>query len=99
MFSDSKTKDPRENLVDLSAPGVWEADNRVEERWQWGSQVTDLCGLSPEEYKNSTAIIIKTIQDCGDCGSGSTGSDECFWEDGGEPGSAGYEAWKEAGIE
>lgn len=64
--------DPRESLVDLNAPGVWEADNRVEERWQWGAQVLDLCGLSPEEYKNSTAVTVKTIQDCGDCGTGKT---------------------------
>ena len=62
--------DPRESLVDFEAPGVWEADNRVEERWQWGAQVLDLCGLSPEEYKNSTAVTVKTIQDCGECGGG-----------------------------
>lgn len=64
--------DPRESLVDFEAPGIWEADNRTEERWQWGAQVLDLCGLSPEEYKNSTAVTIKTIQDCGDCGTGKT---------------------------
>ena len=62
--------DPRESLVSLDAPGVWEADNRVEERWQWGAQVMDLCGLSPEDYKNSTAVTVKTIQDCGECGGG-----------------------------
>ena len=62
--------DPRESLVDLNAPGVWEADNRVEERWQWGAQITDLCGLSPEDYKNSTAVTVKTIQNCGECGGG-----------------------------
>lgn len=62
--------DPRESLVDLSAPGVWEADNRVEERWQWGAQILDLCNLSPEEYKNSTAVTVKSIQDCGECGGG-----------------------------
>ena len=65
--------DPRESLVDLSAPGVWEADNRVEERWQWGAQILDLCNLSPEDYKNSTAVTVKTIQDCGECGSGGGG--------------------------
>lgn len=66
--------DPRESLVDLQAPGVWEADNRVEERWQWGAQLLDLCDLSPEEYKNSTAVTVKTIQDCGECGGGGGGS-------------------------
>ena len=63
-------KDPRESLVSLKTPGTWEADNRVEERWQWGAQLLDLCNLSPEDYKNSTAITIKTIQDCGECGGG-----------------------------
>lgn len=65
--------DPRESLVDLKVPGTWEADNRVEERWQWGAQLLDLCNLSPEEYKNSTAVTVKTIQDCGECGGGSGG--------------------------
>ena len=65
--------DPRESLVDLKVPGVWEADNRVEERWQWGAQLLDLCNLSPEDYKNSTAVTVKTIQDCGECGSGGSG--------------------------
>ena len=63
--------DPRESLVNLETPGTWEADNRVEERWQWGAQLLDLCNLSPEDYKNSTAVIVKTIQDCGECGGGS----------------------------
>ena len=62
--------DPRESLVSLKTPGTWEADNRVEERWQWGAQLLDLCNLSPEEYKNSTAVTVKTIQDCGECGGG-----------------------------
>lgn len=65
--------DPRESLVSLDAPGVWEADNRVEQRWQWGAQILDLCDLSPEEYKNSTAVTVKTIQDCGECSGGGGG--------------------------
>ena len=65
--------DPRESLVRHDEPGVWEADNRVEERWQWGAQILDLCGLSPEEYKNSTAVTVKSIQDCGECGGGGGG--------------------------
>jgi hypothetical protein len=62
--------DPRESLVSLKDHATWEADNRVEERWQWGAQILDLCNLSPEEYKNSTAVTVKTIQDCGSCGGG-----------------------------
>jgi len=76
--------DPRESLVDLNAPGVWEADNRTEERWQWGAQVLDLCGLSPEEYKNSTAVTVKTIQDCGECGGGSGSGETGTTENKGE---------------
>jgi hypothetical protein len=67
--------DPRESLVSLKTPGTWEADNRVEERWQWGAQLLDLCNLSPEEYKNSTAVTVKTIQDCGECSGGGGGGD------------------------
>lgn len=67
--------DPRESLVSLDTPATWEADNRVEERWQWGAQILDLCNLSPEEYKNSTAVTVKTIQDCGECGGGGGGGD------------------------
>lgn len=67
--------DPRESLVSLDTPGTWEADNRVEERWQWGAQLLDLCNLSPEDYKNSTAVTVKTIQDCGECGGGGGGGD------------------------
>lgn len=62
--------DPRESLVSLKDHATWEADNRVEERWQWGAQILDLCDLSPEDYKNSTAVTVKTIQDCGECGGG-----------------------------
>lgn len=67
--------DPRESLVSLKTPGTWEADNRVEERWQWGAQHLDLCNLSPEDYKNSTAVTVKTIQDCGECSGGGGGGD------------------------
>ena len=65
--------DPRESLVSLEDHATWEADNRVEERWQWGAQILDLCDLSPEDYKNSTAVTVKSIQDCGECGGGSGG--------------------------
>ena len=63
--------DPRESLLSLDTPATWEADNRVEERYQWGAQLLDLCGLSPEDYKNSTQVTVKTIVDCGNCGGGS----------------------------
>jgi hypothetical protein len=65
--------DPRESVISLDTPATWEADNRVEQRWQWGAQLLDLCDLSPEDYKNSTAVTVKTIQDCGECGSGGGG--------------------------
>lgn len=68
--------DPRESLVSLKTPGTWEADNRVEERWQWGAQLLDLCNLSPEDYKNSTAVTVKTIQDCGECSGGGGGGSQ-----------------------
>lgn len=68
--------DPRESLVSPEGSSIWEADNRVEERWQWGAQILDLCDLSPEEYKNSTAVTVKSIQDCGKCGNGGGGGDE-----------------------
>lgn len=67
--------DPRESLVSLNTPGTWEADNRIEERWQWGAQLLDLCNLSPEDYKNSTAVTVKTIQDCGECSGGGGGGE------------------------
>lgn len=67
--------DPRESVISLNTPATWEADNRVEERWQWGAQLLDLCDLSPEEYKNSTAVTVKTIQDCGECSGGGGGGD------------------------
>ena len=66
--------DPRESLVSLEAPGVWEADNRVEERWQWGAQILDLCNLSPEDYKNSTTITVKGNVVCSGCSGGGSGS-------------------------
>ena len=51
--------DPRESQVDYEAHATWEADNRVEDMYQWGAQILDLCDLPPEEYKDSTQIVIK----------------------------------------
>lgn len=65
--------DPRESLVSLNTPGTWEADNRVEERWQWGAQLLDLCNLSPEDYKNSTTITVKGTVVCSGCSGGGGG--------------------------
>ena len=42
--------DPREQQICLDEHTVWEEDNRVEKRWQWGARILDLCDLSPEEY-------------------------------------------------
>ena len=65
--------DPRESLLTPDTLGVLESDNRKEVRYQWGAQILDLCGLSPEDYKNSTQITVKTIVDCGNCGGGGSG--------------------------
>lgn len=44
------SKDPREEQISLENHTIWEADNRVEQRWQWGAMVLDLCDMDPEEY-------------------------------------------------
>ena len=62
--------DPRESLVSLNDHATWEADNRVEERWQWGAQILDLCNLSPEDYKNSTQVTINGTVTCSGCSGG-----------------------------
>ena len=54
-------KDPRENTIDLEVPAIWEADNRVEERWKWNAMIIDYCDMSPEEYmKNPVVESIKS---------------------------------------
>lgn len=42
--------DPREQQICPDKHTIWEEDNRVEERWQWGARILDLCDLSPEDY-------------------------------------------------
>ena len=42
--------DPREQQIDLEKHTIWEEDNRVEKRYQWGAMVIDLCDLDPNEY-------------------------------------------------
>lgn len=66
--------DPRESLVSLKDHATWEADNRVEERWQWGAQILDLCDLSPEDYKNSTTVNVKGTVTCSGCTGGGGGT-------------------------
>ena len=53
--------DPRESLISFETPATWEADNRLEERWQWGAQLLDLCNLPPKEYKDSTIVMCKIV--------------------------------------
>ena len=42
--------DPREQQICPDEHTIWEEDNRVEERWQWGARILDLCDLDPDEY-------------------------------------------------
>lgn len=42
--------DPREQQICPDENTIWEENNRVEKRYQWGAMVLDLCDLSPEEY-------------------------------------------------
>lgn len=59
--------DPREQAIDLDNHTIWEQDNRIEERWQWGAQVLDLCDMSPEEYmKNPLIEAVKSGADGSD---------------------------------
>ena len=53
--------DPREMSICLDDGIILEADNRKEEMYHWGAQVLDLCGMSPEEYKNSTIVSVKIV--------------------------------------
>ena len=55
--------DPREQAIDIDNHVIWEADNRIEERYQWGAMITDYCDLTPEEYmKNPIIEAIKEGQ-------------------------------------
>lgn len=54
-------KDPREDTIDLDKHAIWEADNRVEQRWQWNAMVIDYCDMTPEEYmKNPIVEAVKS---------------------------------------
>lgn len=53
--------DPREMSICLDDGIILEADNRKEEMYHWGAQVLDLCGMSPEDYKNSTIVSVKIV--------------------------------------
>ena len=49
-------KDPRESIIDYDKHAVWEADNRVEARWQWNAMITDFCDMTPEEYMTNPVV-------------------------------------------
>lgn len=56
------SKDPRDRQLSLEHHTYWEEDNRVEERFQWGAQILDLCGMSIEEYmKNPIVEVLEEI--------------------------------------
>lgn len=70
--------DPREQAIDIDNHVIWENDNRIEERYQWGAMITDLCDLSPEEYMKNP--LIEAVKE-GGSGSGGSGADcECIQE-------------------
>lgn len=48
--------DPREQAIDIDNHVIWESDNRIEKRYQWGAMITDLCDMSPEEYMKNPLI-------------------------------------------
>lgn len=67
--------DPREQAIDIDNHVIWENDNRIEERWQWGAKIDDLCDMSPEEYmKNPLIEAVKA----GGSGGGSGADCECI---------------------
>lgn len=45
--------DPREQQICPEKHTIWEEDNRVEDRYQWGAMVIDLCDLDPDEYSQT----------------------------------------------
>lgn len=49
-------KDPREQQLSYENHTYWEEDNRVEERYQWGAQILDLCDMSVEEYMKNPFV-------------------------------------------
>ncbi len=48
--------DPREQAIDIDNHVIWQNDNRIEERWQWGAKIDALCDMSPEEYMKNPLI-------------------------------------------
>lgn len=48
--------DPRENAIDIDNHVIWEADNRIEERYEWNAALIDLCDMTPEEYMKNPII-------------------------------------------
>lgn len=60
--------DPREQQICPDEHTIWEENNRVEKRYQWGAMVLDLCDLDPKEYaqtifytKDAPTELIKNV--------------------------------------
>ena len=60
--------DPREQQICPDEHTIWEEDNRVEKRYQWGARILDLCDLGPKEYaqtifytKDAPTDLIKNV--------------------------------------
>lgn len=70
--------DPREQAIDIDNHVIWEADNRIEERWQYNAAIDDYCGMSPEEFMKTP--IIEAIKNGSGGGGGSAADCECIKE-------------------
>lgn len=53
----SYINDPRETVFDAESGTMLEQDNRVEEKYQWGSMIIDLCDLPVSEYMKPMTVI------------------------------------------
>ena len=53
----SYINDPRETVFDAESGAMLEQDNRVEEKYQWGSMIIDLCNLPVSEYMKPMTVI------------------------------------------
>ena len=53
--------DPREQQICPDEHTIWEEDNRVEKRYQWGARILDLCDLDPKEYAH-TIFNVRNVE-------------------------------------
>ena len=53
--------DPREQQICPDEHTIWEEDNRVEKRYQWGARILDLCDLDPKEYAQ-TIFNVRNVE-------------------------------------